>query len=94
MYFAILFYFWLLKLLFCYSQVNYLAKLGGRSPQKTVSGILRRLISKKVAVQYNYTGAHQKLAFENLNISKIIVGENLNSYHFYTFFMFICITRM
>ncbi|XP_052257134.1 uncharacterized protein LOC127862175 isoform X2 [Dreissena polymorpha] len=53
------------------SVVKYIADLGGRDVQDTVSRTMKTLIDNNLAKQYNFTGHKGKRKFEGLNITGI-----------------------
>jgi hypothetical protein len=49
--------------------------LGGKTAQKITTGILRRLLSKELAIRTNFSGAGGKIAFGKLKLNNLVIGE-------------------
>ena len=56
-------------------QVEHLSTMGGGTLKIMTKRILKRTLTSKVAVEYNWTGAKGKLAFQQLRISTVILRK-------------------
>ncbi|OXA38002.1 uncharacterized protein LOC118435367 isoform X2 [Folsomia candida] len=48
--------------------------IGGKSIQKVVSGIMKRIFSKELAAKVNWNGHNEKIRFEISNLCKVVIA--------------------
>jgi len=56
-------------------QASFLSASGGMQLSETVSGILKTLITNRLALQFNWKGSQDKLSFAELKLSTVICGK-------------------
>lgn len=54
--------------------------IGGKSIQKVVSGIMKRIFSKELAAKVNWNGHNEKIRFEISNLCKVVIGKVMLRY--------------
>ncbi|KFM83236.1 hypothetical protein X975_02644, partial [Stegodyphus mimosarum] len=54
--------------------VNYLTVIGGKNIHDAMRKIMAKLIGKEVAIQYNWAGRGDKLAFFQLKLKDVVLG--------------------
>ncbi len=54
---------------------------GGITANKVVTGILKHLLSKTLAIQTNFIGANEKISFKDSKLLEIVIGNLFTNMH-------------